>query len=161
MHDPLLAESFEAEHVKDEELAAMLEKAMEQCRQVSGPDACRMAGWELQRIFDEFTAFNLQHMNREETLLNEVLWKLFTDQELITLVQQIAAGIPPEKNQHYSLWMLRGNNNADVAGWLSQVKRTAPPGVFDNLYALAAAGLGRERLKPILHAIQLHETATA
>ncbi len=159
-HEPDLAASFENEHEQDEVLGNTLESAMEKCRKSVETDACKQAGEELQRAFDEFTAFNLRHMNREETLLNEVLWKLHTDEELIALVQEIAAGIPPEKNQHYSLWMLRGNNNAGVAQWLSQVKISAPPSLYDNLYSLAAAGLGRERLKEILRIMNQPETAT-
>ncbi len=158
-HEPSLAASFESEHDEDEALAGKLEDTIRQYGLCSTAAERLQSGTELQQAFDEFTAFNLQHMNREETVLNAALWQHCSDEELMQLVQNIAAGIPPEKNQHYSLWMLRGNNNEEVARWLNAVKYSAPPQVFDNLYSLAAAGLGRERLKNVLRIMSCFEEA--
>jgi hypothetical protein len=153
VHAPDVVKAFEAEHVKDEALATELEQLMNSYRLCNIAESKVSCGISLLLSFNEFVAFNLQHMNREEIIVNNVLWQHFPDEALLKMVQEIGASIPPEKNQYYSLWMLKGNSNEDVINWLAAVKDTAPSFVYDNLYSLGAANLQKERWSKISNAL--------
>ena len=46
--------------------------------------------------------FNIEHMAKEEYVLNPILWRYYTDAELMAIKQQIIANIPQNYMTQYS-----------------------------------------------------------
>jgi Hemerythrin HHE cation binding domain len=147
---PDVVDDFEQQHETDHKLGHNLQNTIV-AYDFATTDTDRVhAGVHLQRAFDEFTAFNLQHMNREETTINELLWKHYSEEQLLALQHGIVSSIPPDKNEWYSRWMIKGINDPEMIGWLQKVQQTAPPPVFKGLCAMAEQELPAERWKAIL-----------
>ena len=115
-------------------------------------------GIKLQQAFHEFVGFNLYHMNVEEKEINQALWSNYTDDQIHEIERKILAHITPEESSYAAKWMVLGLNNAELTGWLSAVKKTAPQPVADGLLKLAAKELPVERWASIEEALCVEET---
>lgn len=104
-----------------------------------------MAGQSLFYAFNEYIAFNLYHMNKEEIVLNEALWDTYSDEQIVGFEQAAVQNITPDKMGEYGKWILRGNNNEDIAGWISAIKNGAPAEVYSWITGLAQGELADER----------------
>jgi hypothetical protein len=76
-------------------------------------------------------------------VINPLLWRYYTDEELHSITEKILSNIPPKEMAFFSRWMVRGLNNAEISGWLKGVKNTAPQPVFQSLL-----GIAEEELHP-------------
>jgi L-asparaginase/Glu-tRNA(Gln) amidotransferase subunit D len=54
---------------------------------------------------------------------------------------------------HFTKWMMRGLNNAEITRWLKEVKNNAPDFVFQSLMQIAAQQLDEHRWQLIREAI--------
>lgn len=146
---PETSQLFEAEHVKDHELGERLKAAIESINTASDAAARLAAGQQLLYIFYDFVAFNFAHMNKEETILNEVIWKYYSDEAILKVNQQIVQRNTPAQMQTAAYWMLKGCNNAEITGWLKALKASAPEAVFQSLSELSNHLLPAERREAI------------
>lgn len=149
-YEPALIADLEAQHVKDHALGNDLEQSIAVCRFAGTPDQQVAALQHLQRILAEFTAFNLTHMNQEQTLVKECLWRYYSDEELHGLTQKIVAGLPPEKNVRYAYWMLKGLALNEIIEWYQAIKATAPEAVFNQFMQLAEKTLHTHQWEALL-----------
>lgn len=129
--NPTLVAEFDSEHETDEMLARQMRELVSSWYNVEdGP-----LSWEIGRTilasFNEFIAFNLTHMNKEERVLNEVLWSYYSDHELMAVEQEIVASLPPELLFEESRFMMRGANDPELLGWLGGMKANAPAQVYE------------------------------
>lgn len=145
VHDSSAASLFEEEHVQDHELGNRMRSLLNMFAVVEKTEDKEMMGSAIRFAFVEFLVFNLKHMAKEEDVLNNLLWKYNSDEQLMGITQQITGHLPPEAMQQYSHWMLRGLSNNEITGWLKEVKNTAPDFVFKNLFSLAEAELPEAR----------------
>ena len=141
---PAAVAALEAEHEKDEQLVNDL---LLQIRAYKNADATHKAaiGYGIHISFQEFVAFNLQHMSKEEKTINPVLWQHYTDDEIAAIQRSIVRNISPESNMYYTRWMLRGMNDAEISAWFRKVKETAPTEVWNGLWLISIDELGYER----------------
>lgn len=148
-HVPSLVNEFESEHEKDELLSVSLRNLIS-AYNLSGNDEARTAaGYAITMAFNEFIAFNLYHMNKEEDKINKVLWEYYTDAELTGITQAIIASIPPDDMTIETRWMIKGLNNNEITNWLSAVKNDAPDVVFKSLLSVAETELPEQRWNEI------------
>lgn len=103
----------------------------------------------LLNAFVEFIAYNFNHMNMEEQLINPVLWCKYSDQELRTLQLQHFSTSASKTEQVFLQWMLIHNNNRELASWLNHTKQKSTLTQFNLLYDLAQKVLAPERLESI------------
>jgi hemerythrin-like domain-containing protein len=134
---PVVAADFEKEHETDHLLAVAIQKAMQRYEQLSSQEERTDAGTAVLIALNEFVAFNLSHMNREETLLNPILWQHYTDEQLVSLTQEIVIKTPQHKNELYSRWMLKGLGMQEIVGWYRNIQATAPHFVFEQFCFMA------------------------
>ncbi len=132
-HAPHIVADFEAQHEKDHELGAAVERCLDKMLDRNGINDRMETGLELKHAFELFLAFNLEHMIKEETQVAPAIWAHYADEELHRLTAQIVQSIPPDKNELYTEWMLKGNSNNEVLEWLRNVKEAAPAFVFEGL----------------------------
>lgn len=136
--------SLEAEHAKDEQLVNDL---LLQIREYKTADAGDRAyiGYNIHLAFQQFVAFNLEHMCKEEQTINPLLWEQYSDDEIVGIQRNILRQVSPESNMYYTRWMLKGLNDAELSGWFHKVKETAPTEVWNGLWLLSIDELGYER----------------
>lgn len=149
-YDPAIADAFEKEHVKDHQLGQQLTDAIELCRNAPIITEKAQAARVMQSSFEKFMAFNLEHMAKEEDILNRILWRYYTDEELIEMTRRIVANVPPDTAANMNRWMMRGLNNAEITKWLKTVEKTAPEPVFQSLFAVAEQELPVKRFRLVL-----------
>ena len=131
-----LVEEFDNEHDKDEFMSHRIQQFVNEYNAVAG-ESKLAAGESIAKAFNEFIAFNLYHMNKEEEKINPVLWKNYSDEEIRGVQKAIVASIPKEEMLITSKWMLLGINDTEVIVWLKSIKNTAPEFVFQSMLNLA------------------------
>ena len=131
---------FENEHAEDERLSKIL-LAASAAWQASDEDGRYDIGQIIFYQFNAFVAFNLYHMNKEETVLNEALWKYYSDLEIIQIMNELLASLPPNVMNAEAPWMVRGMNDPEIITWLQEVKQHAAAPIFGMLSGLAQSEL--------------------
>lgn len=150
---PELVADFEAQHVKDHELGQDLENAITQCRTADSDSGKILSSRHLQRALNAFTAFNLTHMNAEETLVLDALHKQYTDEALLEKEHEIVAKLTPQEKAFSGYWMLKGLSMNEIIHWYLNIQASAPPFVFDECMLLAERALSAEKFKTLQKAV--------
>lgn len=96
----------------------------------------------LYRALSRFVADNLEHMDREETLHNAVLWATHTDDEIRALEHRIVSNHSPQEMQLALRWMLPHMTPTERAAMLGGMRQGAPADVFDGVLSLIRPLLG-------------------
>jgi hypothetical protein len=88
----------------------------------------------------DFIAFNLVHMAKEEDIINNLLWRYYTEDKYA-----------PSKDRSYQTKHLSqrlllemddpGLSTAKSINWLKTVEKNAPQIVFKNLFLTAVKGI--------------------
>jgi hypothetical protein len=89
-------------------------------------------------------------MAKEEDIINNLLWRYYTDEQIRAIEKQIIAIQAPESTAVVWRWMLRGLSNKEITNWLSVVEKNAPEFVLDNLVATAEKELSRNRFQQVV-----------
>jgi hypothetical protein len=147
---PAVISSFEKDHKDDKEMGKQLKQLQAIYRSLDTAEERIVAGSAISVAFREYMIFNLQHMQREEIELNELLWNNFSDQEIISINSQIVAGMPSEELINTAKWFMKAVNCYEAEQLLTNMKETAPRQVFDALFQLADIFLP-ERFKAKVH----------
>ncbi|MBC7903334.1 MAG: hemerythrin domain-containing protein [Gemmatimonadaceae bacterium] len=148
-----LVEEFEKEHVTDLELSNRLRSLLNIYYHCVSGEEKKEIGSAICKSFVEFMVFNLEHMAKEEILLNRTLWKHYTDDEIMEIQQRLVATIPPQEMAEGAKWMFRGINNSEAIHWLKGVKEEAPEFVFQSLLDIAEREMPAERWNLIMDAV--------
>ncbi len=147
--EPSVAAAFEAEHQEDEELGRQLAEAISKVEKAHTHLEQLMAGRMLVFHFEAFLVFNLQHMAKEEDIINKILWRYFQDEEIKMLSARITESVEPWMQDFYAKWMLRGINNNEAITWFRAIEAGMPPIVFQALLQKAGQELPEHRLEKI------------
>jgi hemerythrin-like domain-containing protein len=153
VYEPSVTLLFEEEHAKDHELSNRLRSLINMFHVTSAAEEQSVFGSAIRFSFAEFMIFNLQHMAKEETVLNNLLWNYYTDDQLQGITQLILTNLPQEIMMQYSTWMMRALSNTEIKNWLCQIKNNAPDFVFSSMLALAQAELSGHRWNIIQESI--------
>jgi len=144
-YEPEIAASFEDEHKEDHRLANSIKNLLIIYENTFLPEEKISSGSAIVKTFREFLVFNLEHMAKEETLLNHALWRHYTDDEIKAISRKLVASIQADEMQAVSRWILRGISNTDAIGWLKEIKHTVPEFAFKGLMKMAQEELGTTR----------------
>lgn len=148
-HASQMIAELEGEHVTDLQLTENLRAKVAAYRNANSAEERFDLGFEIQHALNDFIAFNLTHMRKEETILNQVLWANYTDAEIIGMEVRIQQQIPPEKVFIYFEWMVKAINDTELIHWLSAVKNEAPDFIFNGLLQLCQDILPANRWAPL------------
>jgi hypothetical protein len=152
-YNKALVDEFEKEHVMDLALSNRLRSLLNIYRHAVSGEEKLEAGSAISKAFVEFMIFNLQHMAKEEILLNQALWQHYTDQQILGIQQRLLDTIPPQEMALSGKWMFRGINDMEATYWLTGVRNTAPEFVFQSLAQLGAKELPADRWSKIWNTI--------
>jgi hemerythrin-like domain-containing protein len=100
---------------------------------------------ELQTSFFSFTSVLLQHIYKEETVLNEILWKNYTDEQLVAMESSILNNMKPCEKEIYTKQILNWLSNHEIIVWISNVKDCGYHHHASHLLQSAKASLTDER----------------
>ena len=115
-YEPSLVDAFELEHIEDHTLTEKLRGLLSVYSYAIKTEVKIETGRAITRSFEEFMIFNLQHMTKEETVLNKVLWRYYTDSEIQDMSKRIVSSLPHEEAAITSAWMMRGMSNTESGG---------------------------------------------
>jgi hypothetical protein len=144
-YEPSVVLAFEDEHVKDHALAQRLKELMFVYNHSLEDETRIQTGMILNIAFVEMVVYNLQHMAREEDIVNRLLWRYYTDIELKQLTQKIVSQVSPIIMAKNTRWMMRALNNQELITWLREVRDHAPGFVFESLMTAAENELVSDR----------------
>ena len=135
---PGVVSRIAGEHVEHLAAIASLERAVD--RLARAPASARAgAAFALYAELGRFVGENFVHMNYEETAHNRALWDAYTDEEILALENSIKAHHTPEEMAFVLRWMLPAMTPAERAGFVTTLRKVAPPPVVDSVVALAKA----------------------
>jgi len=144
-----LAKEFDCEHEKDEFMTRRINSLVAGYHNAGSAEGRIEGGDAISRAFNEYVAFNLYHMNKEEEKINPVLWANYTDEEIRGIERILVATITNEELAITSKWMLLGINDAEIIAWLQAIKFNAPCFVFQSMMELAEKVLSTHRWNKI------------
>ena len=153
-YEPSVADAFEQEHIEDMELSDELSDAVVAFESLLDNSEREAAGKKINELFAAFIAFNLKHMGKEELVINEILWRYFSDNEILQIQNRIVASTQPWHQDFFSKWMLRGINNSEATSWLLAVERTAPPIVYQTLFNKARQQFTNSRFQKLVESLK-------
>lgn len=148
-----LLNEMEAEHVADHALSEELRKQVAMFQTASSPAERMVAGNKICYTFNEFIAFNLRHLNKEEIVVNEVLWKNYTDQDILAANQRLVSSLTPDEARQGATWMMRACSNNEIIGWINAIKNNIPTPMLQLLMQLAEQELPEDRFEVIQNGI--------
>lgn len=91
---------------------------------------------DLYRQLAHFTADNLRHMDREESVNARVLWETHDDAELVALHREIVGAQTPGERRIGLRWMLPHMTPAERATLLGSMRAQLPAEAFDSTLAM-------------------------
>lgn len=157
--NPELAQQFEAEHVTDRQLARAINEGIAAYKKAANPVDRLVEGNKVFYAFNEFIAFNLKHMVKEETVLNETLWSKYTDAEIGGINQKIAASVAPDKAVDNLTWMMKSCNDMEIGMFVKNVVSGAPEHLVNIVMATAQAELTAERWERLKSSLSVQAIA--
>ncbi|MBB6486600.1 hypothetical protein [Rhizobium lusitanum] len=94
-------------------------------------------GRKLYLAFAAYMADDLAHMHEEETMTAPLLWRNFTDNEILGIEMSIIASLPPEMSMAFMRMMIPAINPVERATLLGAMKKDAPPDIFQAVIDFA------------------------
>src|SRR4029079_11691705 len=149
-YEPSVVDSFEQVHVRDHETSQQLRTLINIYRSLESEEERIQLGSALRKAFVDFLAFNLVHMAKEEDIINNLLWRYYTDEQIRAIEKQIIANQTPESTAVVWKWMLRGLSNHEITHWLKAVEKNAPQVVFNSLVSTAEKELPGNRFRQVV-----------
>ena len=149
-YEPSVADLFEQEHIKDHQLGEELLGASSAYAAAAVITGKALIAPRICQLFNRFVAFNLEHMTKEEEILNPILWRYYSDEELVEITRQIVSQVPAHVMTKMNKWMLRGLHTGEITGWMKNVEANAPASVYHSLLAAAENELPENRFRRVV-----------
>jgi hemerythrin-like domain-containing protein len=146
---PGACDGFEHEHVEHEAAITGLAQMVQALP--GDPAALR----RLYLALSVFVAENFEHMQREETQLNAVLWDAYSDEEILAIEQRIIASHQPQEMQLALRWMLPHLSPDERSAMLGGMRAQAPAEVFTGVLGMIRPLLGGRDWRKLTQALGL------
>ena len=149
LHAPYIVAMIEQTNIKDEALARSITSMVDQYKELNTKKEMIAFGHQLQAAFFEFTAAVLQHMSKEETVVNELLWSNYTDRELIGMEVEMMKQATSSDCNWYTGKILKELSNREILVWVDSIKEHATPLMLKKLISTARIVLPIDRWQMI------------
>ena len=149
LYAPYIVAMIEQTNTKDEKLARSIDKIIEQYRDLGTKKEMISFGLTLQAAFFEFTAAVLQHMNKEETVINELLWSNYTDSQLVAMEVEMMKQSTPDDCTWYTGKILKGLSNPEIVVWINGIAEHASSNIIEKLISTTRRVLPIDRWQMI------------
>jgi hypothetical protein len=149
LYAPYIVAMIEQTNLKDQALAESIDKIIYQHSELDTKKEKIDFGHQLQAVFFEFTAAVLQHMSKEETVINEILWSNYTDRELIGMEVEMMKQATSSDCAWYTGKILKELSNREILVWVDSIKEHATPFMLKKLISTARIVLPIDRWQMI------------
>ena len=146
-YEPSVVVAFEDEHAEDIRLGKELNNSIETLENSQSLLEKIIAGKELTKAFVGFMVFNLEHMAKEEDILNKLLWRYYSDDEIKEIGSRISSSVEPWIQDFYATWILRGLNQNETISWIKAIKKVMPAIVYQTLLQKAEKELPPQKFR--------------
>ncbi|PNQ51339.1 hypothetical protein C1141_21335, partial [Vibrio agarivorans] len=93
----------------------------------------------------------LAHMEMEESDINELLWKNFTDKELMQLHHDVMSSLTPEQVSIWFKYIVPSLNKSERLVIMSSLKEATPEPFFQSVLMMLERYLDQDEFKLLLH----------
>ena len=149
LYAPYIVAMIEQTNLKDQALAVSIDKLIDQQREQDPKKEKIAFGHQLQAVFFEFTAAVLQHMNKEETVINEILWSNYSDRQLVGMEVEMMKQSTTSDCTWYTGKILKELSNREILMWVDIIKEHASPFMLKKLISTARIVLPIDRWQMI------------
>jgi hemerythrin-like domain-containing protein len=149
LYAPYIVAMIEQTNAKDEKLAKAVDQVIDRYKELTTKNEVTSFGVQLQAAFFEFTAAVLQHMNKEETVVNELLWSNYTDKQLVVLEVEMLKQSTPEACTWYTGKILKELSNAEILIWINGIAEHASSTIIEKLISTTQRVLPIDRWQMI------------
>jgi hypothetical protein len=149
LYAPYIIAMIEQTNVKDERLARSVDTIIDGYKGLNAKNEMISFGLQLQSAFFEFTAAVLQHMNKEETVVNELLWANYTDKQLVVLEVEMLKQSTPEACTWYTGKILKELSNSEIIIWINGIAELATSNIIEKLISTTQKVLPIDRWQMI------------
>ena len=149
LYAPYIVAMIEQTNLKDQALAESIDKIIDQQKDQDPKKEMIAFGHQLQAVFFEFTAAVLQHMNKEETVINEILWSNYSDSQLIAIEVEMMKQESSSDSTWYTGKILKELSNREILMWVDIIKEHATPFMLKKLISTARIVLPIDRWQMI------------
>ena len=143
--DPALIRMLIDEHHEIRRRLLALTKMADELGGIASPERRTELGVGINREANEFFAFYLMHMNKEEVTIVPAMKEHFTDDQLRAMQGAVMGAMPPERLANYLRWMLPSLTLRELTGTMTGVKRGAPPEFLRFVAGIGAANVDPTR----------------
>ena len=149
LYAPYIVAMIEQTNLKDETLAKSIDQKIDQHKDMNTKKEKIAFGHQLQAAFFEFTAAVLQHMNKEETVINELLWSNYTDRQLTGMEVEMMKQASSSDCTWYTGKILKELSNREILIWIDSIRSHASPFMIKKLISTARIVLPMDRWQMI------------
>ena len=149
LYAPYIVAMIEQTNLKDQTLAESIDKIIDQQKDQDTKKEMISFGHQLQAVFFEFTAAVLQHMNKEETVINEILWSNYSDRQLIEMEVEMMKQATSADSTWYTGKILKVLSNREILMWVDIIKEHASPYMLKKMISTARIVLPIDRWQMI------------
>jgi hemerythrin-like domain-containing protein len=118
---PYIVTLLEEINAKGIEVASSIEYKISQFNSENHGKGIIDFGIELQSSIFSFTSVVVQHIKKEETVLNELLWQNFTDYELLELEVKTMSHFVPEEKEWFNNQVMKCLDDNEITRWIDHV----------------------------------------
>ena len=122
-----------------------LTKMADELESIDPPERRTEFGARINRVANEFFAFYLAHMNKEEVTIVPAMKEHFTNEQLRAMQGAVMGAMPPERLATYLRWMLPSLTLGELTGMLSGVKNGSPPQFLQFVNGIGTANVDPAR----------------
>jgi hypothetical protein len=149
LHAPYIVAMIEQTNLKDAGLVRSVDTMIDEYMTLNSKKEMIGFGIQLQAAFFELTAAVLQHMSKEETVINELLWSNYTDTQLVGMEVEITKRACPEDCSWYTGNILKGLSNEEIIFWVDRVTEHGTIVMAQKLISTARSVLPIDRWQMI------------
>jgi hemerythrin-like domain-containing protein len=146
---PFIVAMMEKTNAKDLQLAFTIGEKLEEYKILYNKQNMAGFGVDLQTVFFAFTSVVLQHIKKEETVINELLWSDYDDSQLIEMDAGIIKQLPPGEHAWYTSRILKWLTNQEIIIWITGIMEYGNPCEAESLLQTAQSVLPGERWQMI------------
>jgi hypothetical protein len=140
--EPEMIDALEAEHKDIGEQLDQVHQNIARVQAANTNEERIEAGAALNRSVNNFIAFYLGHLTREEKSVLPATWKHFTDDELVAMRIDVQRNTPPARFAEWMRWMFPAMNINELVEMFKGLKAHAPPQFYEAMCQVANVSLG-------------------
>ena len=143
-YEPDMVQMLLREHEEIERKLGDLTKMSAELKALENLEERILKGDELNRAVNDFFAYYITHMNKEEATILPATQKYLTDQEMMKIRANIVQALPPDRAPVQLSWFVRSNTINELTGVLKGMKATMPPPAFEGVMKITEQNVSKD-----------------